>query len=63
MDNHAREQYVATHPTTVAQVTRYDEIDLFDDHWSTTEIGIGVVFVVLGIYAVWQLLRKKKQHE
>jgi hypothetical protein len=47
----------------VAQVTRYDEIDLFDDHWSTTEIGIGVVFVVLGIYAVWQLLRKKKQHE
>jgi len=63
MDNHAREQYVATHPTTVVPVTRYDEIDLFDDHWSTTEIGIGVVFVVLGIYAVWQLLRKKKQHE
>jgi hypothetical protein len=65
MDNHAREQYVATHPTTVAQVTRYDEIDIMDDHWSDTEVVIIVVFVVLATVAVTRLLGKKKdaQHE
>jgi len=65
MDNHAREQYVATHPTTVVPVTRYDEIDIMDDHWSDTEVVIIVVFVVLATVAVTRLLGKKKdtQHE
>jgi len=63
MDNKAYEKYQAAQPKTNHVAREPDAIDPFDGHHTNTEIGMVVVIGIVIVYALWQIVRPKKQKE
>lgn len=63
MDNKAYEKHQAAQPKTNHVAKEPDAIDPFDGHHTNTEIGIVVIIGLLIVYALWQIVRPKKQKE
>jgi hypothetical protein len=61
MDNKAYEQYRKANPEVNTPLSTYQDVDLFDDNFTHTEMAICGVFLVLAIYATYKIFSKKKK--
>jgi hypothetical protein len=60
MDNGAYEKYRQENPVVNTPLSTYDDIQIFVDHLTNTELVVCVVALVLAVYAVVKVFGKLK---